>query len=51
MRTFDDGRISLGFADLKDGRQFTVENVTGWSGINISYAPERSRGRDGQARR
>lgn len=36
---FDDVRITLGFADLKDGRQFTVENVGGWSDVTLSLTP------------
>ena len=36
---FDDAIVTLGFADLKDGRQFTVANVTGWNDVTISLTP------------
>jgi len=36
---FDDARITLGFADLKDGRQFTVNVEDTWSDISISLTP------------
>jgi hypothetical protein len=36
---FDDGLVTLGFADLKDGRQFTVADVTGWNDVQISLTP------------
>lgn len=36
---FDDATVTLGFADLKDGRQFTVSNVEGWSDVSISLTP------------
>jgi hypothetical protein len=36
---FDDAFVTLGFADLKDGRQFTVNDVTGWTDVAISFTP------------
>jgi len=36
---FDDATVTLGFADLKDGRQFTVANVDGWTDVAISFTP------------
>ena len=37
--SFDDGTVTLGFSDLKDGRQFTVANIDGWADVTISLAP------------
>lgn len=36
---FDDGTVTLGFADLKDGRQFTINDVGGWSDVQVSLTP------------
>jgi len=36
---FDDGAVTLGFSDLKDGRQFTVADVTGWTDVGLSFTP------------
>jgi hypothetical protein len=36
---FDDVRITLGFGDLKDGRQFTVDVADNWTDLNISLTP------------
>ena len=38
---FDTVRVTLGFADLKDGRQFTIENIAGWSDVTVSLTPLR----------
>ncbi len=37
--TFDDVRVTLGFGDLKDARQFTVEVVDNWSDVTVSFTP------------
>ena len=36
---FDDAFVTLGFADLKDGRQFTITDVTGWTDVGLSFTP------------
>jgi hypothetical protein len=36
---FDDARVTLGFSDLKDGRQFTVNVEDAWSDVAISLTP------------
>jgi hypothetical protein len=36
---FDDVAITLGFSDLKDGRQFTVAVEDAWSDVAISLTP------------
>jgi hypothetical protein len=36
---FDDLRVTLGFADLKDARQFTVDVVDNWGDVTISLTP------------
>ncbi len=36
---FDDLRVTLGFGDLKDSRQFTVDVVDNWSDVTISMTP------------
>jgi len=36
---FDDAFVTLGFADLKDGRQFSITDVTGWTDATISLTP------------
>jgi hypothetical protein len=33
---FDDGAVTLGFSDLKDGRQFTVAAADNWADVTIS---------------
>jgi hypothetical protein len=36
---FDEITIALGFADIKDGRQFTVADIQGWTDVNFSFTP------------
>jgi hypothetical protein len=36
---FDDGAVTLGFSDLKDGRQFTVSAADNWADVTISLTP------------
>lgn len=36
---FETATITLGFSDLKDGRQFTVNNVDGWTDVGLSFTP------------
>lgn len=36
---FDDLRVTLGFADLKDARQFTVDVTDDWTDLSISPTP------------
>jgi hypothetical protein len=36
---FDDVRVTLGFGDLKDARQFTVDVADNWTDVNISFTP------------
>jgi hypothetical protein len=36
---FDDLRVTLGFADLKDARQFTVDVTDNWADVTISLTP------------
>ena len=36
---FDDVRITLGFGDLKDARQFTVDVADNWTDIDVSFTP------------
>jgi hypothetical protein len=33
---FDDGAVTLGFSDLRDGRQFTVSAADNWADVTIS---------------
>ncbi len=37
--SFDDASLTLGFADLKDGRRFELTDVDGWTDVTISLTP------------
>ena len=42
---FEDGAVTLGFSDLKDGRQFTVAAADNWADVTISLTALASRRR------